>query len=910
MAGSRQHNNHSEIKPLKLALGLKGDGPDPVPFASTLGELVVGPKGFLSLLETQLGVAPNEVPFTRRLIQYLACIEEVNHAGAFYFDSYQADPFSVARKLLQWRDQWYEAGWRGSFTGAVPARLADMAAIETLAATQVASNIGQRMQCVLGLLEQHCTSIESITFLDALQHFPPFWQKLISAVDAQLLAPADLAPLAKPGSDLHALQHYLINNETGALDLRGDNSIVALQSGIAGDSAIPIAAHSNALLAQGKQVALLAEVRAELIDEANTTLYSPRIGLSARSSSRPLFQVLPLALELLWSPLDVRSLMQFLSHPYGPLPQRVRRVLAQSVATAPGIGGEPWNQAIAELLEHSEGNARDKLAASIKYWLQAGRFNPEQGAPCEVLVERGKRVLDWLLGRREAESDNDMRNYYAVAINQVQEFLLAIERLAESGRTLLSRDNVMRLVDDVRGSGAAVSDRNAQLLPGQAPLLVAKHSGAFHCPLQEIIWWDCQASDRVARWPWPAPEQAALQNAGVMLQSEAAQLDWLAQAWLRPILFASERCTLVLHDDTDRHHPVWDRLTANIKGLALHNINSDAAQQFLQLPLQALPARDLPAMKRWWQMPASTPIEARKQESYSSLQNYIYSPYQWLLKYAARIRPGFIEPLNDGGRLRGNLAHHLVEQFFAGHSDIAVIDITSVAAWVDKHLPVLIEQEGATLLTAGRQAECAEFVAGMRRALPALVQHLHDAGVQRVETERLETADFFGGELQGYIDLLAHAASGQEIIVDLKWGGRNYQRKNLREGSYLQLAVYAQLRESQAVSKSGNAQLSYFILRDAQMLSLSHKLFPNAEIIDPDDGGDWQSLWRSFESSWRWRKLQIDKGLFEVTAKGTIDDQRFPLPADALDLQGYHDTFSDYGSLTGWYEQAAEPGDD
>ncbi|NNC55622.1 MAG: hypothetical protein HKO07_07870, partial [Pseudomonadales bacterium] len=456
--------------------------PVPARLASALGELEVGPNGFLSLLEMQLGIAANDVPFSRRLIQYLACIESAHHAGAFYYDSYQADPFSVARKLLQWRDQWYEAGWQGTFTQAVTPRLVDMAAIEKLAAVQVADNTGQRMQRVLGLLEQHSVAIESIALRDALHHFPPFWQTLINAVDAPLLAPDVISPQAAAGSDLHALQQYLLNNETGELKLRGDNSVLALQSGIASDSAISIAAHSNVLLARGQQLALLAEVRGELIDEARTALSLPRAGFQALSSARPLFQVLPLSLDLLWSPLDVHGLMQFLSHPYGPLPQRVRRKLAKCVADRPGMDGEHWQGALVQLLEEYTGAARDKLAEAIEYWLKPERFSPEQGAPGAVLIERGGRVLAWLLGKRESETNPDIRNYYAVAISQLQEFVQAVERLGDAGRERLSRDNIMRLVDEVRGSGAAVVDRNAQLLQGQAPLLMAQHSGAFHQP--------------------------------------------------------------------------------------------------------------------------------------------------------------------------------------------------------------------------------------------------------------------------------------------------------------------------------------------------------------------------------------------------------------------------------------------
>jgi hypothetical protein len=39
-------------------------------------------------------------------------------------------------------------------------------------------------------------------------------------------------------------------------------------------------------------------------------------------------------------------LLQFLIHPLGPVPGRVRRALAEAVADEPGIGGRAWRQAI------------------------------------------------------------------------------------------------------------------------------------------------------------------------------------------------------------------------------------------------------------------------------------------------------------------------------------------------------------------------------------------------------------------------------------------------------------------------------------------------------------------------------------------------------------------------------------
>ena len=156
-----------------------------------------------------------------------------------------------------------------------------------------------------------------------------------------------------------------------------------------------------------------------------------------------------------------------------------------------------------------------------------------------------------------------------------------------------------------------------------------------------MIWWDCQATDRVQRWPWSRTERAALAANGVHLQSEDEQLEWLGKAWLRPVLARAR--ALHLHPARRRRAPSPD-LGPDRQPHRGPAHAADRQQSILppqlgvaQGPLQA---RTLPPKVRWWQLPASVTLPQRESESFSSLDAYIHSPYQWLLRYAARIRPG------------------------------------------------------------------------------------------------------------------------------------------------------------------------------------------------------------------------------------------------------------------------------
>ena len=890
----------SDIDSITIELSLKGDAAVPEHISGALGAVRVGPGGFLRLLETQLGIPAHDVSFTTRLIQYLGCIDRVDHHDAFYARSYSEDPFSVARTLLQWRDAWYMAGWQGSFAANAPTRLAAMAAIETLAAEAVEPGIGQRIQRVLQLLQDNPVAVGAVHLHDALADFPHLWQQLLSRFDA-------IEPVSEPtdnsvaqDTDLQRLQHHLRSDSTATLTLQGDGTVMALHAESAQSSTLFTAMLAQRWLnaAPEQSTALLAESRGVWLDNALALSGTARVGFTALSSWRPVFQVLPLSCELLWAPLNPTALFQFLSHPVGPIPSRIREVLARTVADTPGIGSQAWQDALQACLANEDEPAREALAQSLRYWLECDRFHPHQGVDSAIISERAQRVAQWLQAARETHDDPARRTLYNIALNQAEEFVAAIQRLKQHGRERLTQDNVRRLIEDVRGSGAPVTDRQAEVIPHHPRLLRADHAGACMRPVDNMIWWDCQANDRVHRWPWSLSERAALAAAGVHLQTEDEQLNWLGKAWLRPVLSARERCVFILHDDAERHHPLWEQIANITQGLPVLSVADSATAAQLGIAQQPLATRQLPPKVRWWHLPANVTQLEREAESFSSLDTYIHSPYQWLLRYAARIRSGSLTSVSDGNQLKGNLAHRLYETFFNANASIASIDASSVNAWVDQHVEQLLQREGALLLEPGRQAEVERFITQLAVSLTTLVQHLQSAGAEHVQMELSQEGRFAGGKLLGSIDLLASRSDGSEAVIDIKWGGKKYRRDSLLANSYLQLATYAQLRRDSGASQA--PALSYFIVKDAHMLSLDHTFFPNAEIITPDSAESAIAYWQRVEESWRWRRAQIKQGRIEVTITDTEPSDDSEPPASGLDLPEASDGFNDYHVLTGW----------
>src|SRR5690606_19134630 len=146
-------------------------------------------------------------------------------------------------------------------------------------------------------------------------------------------------------------------------------------------------------------------------------------------------------------------------------------------------------------------------------------------------------------------------------------------------------------------------------------------------------------------------------------------------------------------------------------------------------------------------------------------------PHQWVLQYAARLRPGRAGDLARDALLNGNLAHRLFQSFFGEHPDWRRSTPESTAAWLRARLPALLEAEGAVLLEPGQGVTRDHVSRLLERALQRLLEHLREARIENVRAEHPVSAPFKEIEISGIIDLLLQDRQGREIVLDVKWGG-------------------------------------------------------------------------------------------------------------------------------------------
>ena len=180
---------------------------------------------------------------------------------------------------------------------------------------------------------------------------------------------------------------------------------------------------------------------------------------------------------------------------------------------------------------------------------------------------------------------------------------------------------------------------------------------------------------------------------------------------------------------------------------------------------------------------------------------------------------------------------------------------TRTLATLDDILP----KEGATLLLPGRRGELAQLRGQLATAVLRLADLLHRSKLEIVEVEKEERIDWQGRALEGYLDVLLSNRAKQDVVLDLKWGRTTYAEK-LKDGTAVQLAVYAYLRKKAAKAKTFPA-VAYFSLSRGISLATDDETFDGAQVFA---GADAETTWRRTEVTLKLIETHLDSGRVPV----------------------------------------------
>jgi PD-(D/E)XK nuclease superfamily len=867
----------------RITFAVHLDGQRATQPGNTLGESVLGPLGLLNFLETQLGLAALYPSQAERIVQYRNCLQNLDTDDRFYHRSLSVDPMGTTACLLDWRDQWALFGWDGMMPDHSPKRLQDLAEVESIASTAVSPNTGQRLKAVKAALQNRKLDIK-IRSMDSVASLPARWRAVLAEFPVTEIGEPKGAGIGFLGALQASLKAAAAGQSTTKRVWQDDGTVVVARA-----ETRALAAQWLATQLENKQSALLVcgEGGAGL-DAHLAAAGRPRQGLKEASAFRPALQVLPLAMELLWSPLNYYALVQFLTHPVCPIPGFARRRLAEKIADAPGVGGEYWQRALDDIDGHYEDERRLKVRDQITFWVEHDRFQPEDGAKLDSVIQRVDRLAEFFR-LRLGETDQTKRLAFHAGYAQCRACLDSLKGLLAQGVEQIRPRQLQKLVAQATANGS-----DNQLWPAEVGAQqIVLHPGAVVEAAARVIWWQLSMPILPGIGPWSSREVCALREAGVALPDVSDLLDRVAKEWLRPVMAAREQLLLILPPPTEEIHPLWQMIEAIIEQPKVTRI--EGVLQSGGDSMAAVTPVPLLAPKRWWTLPNGISVSLRKKESFSSLELLLFNPYQWLLRYPVGLRPSRLISVGGDFRILGNLAHGLVEQYFLREDSLSMSD-ADFNNWFTKSFAEIVDHEGAILRIPGRGADLEGFRFRLLRSMQTLREQIARAHAVKVVPEQSLSGRFEGGELAGSADLVLLNDHGESAIVDMKWAGVKKYPDKLKENRHLQLAIYAELLRQE---KRRWPSVAYHILDRARFFAPDDGFFPDAEVIQSQSGENTADLWDRFVNTWRWRIKQIQAGRFEVVLECTQPTEESEPPADALPIETLDESYNDYLALAG-----------
>ena len=861
-----------------------------------LQKIVVGPLGFLDLLEMRLGIAPHFPNQLARIAAYRDSLAAAsgNSTSRFYSRSFELDPFGSAKIILRWRDELKLAGWKSSIADQ-PNRLTDLADVDVIFQTtaegeiDTASRLGRISQA---LDAEELTGIEQLDLVDPLESFPATWRNVLERLPFSENAwPIPLEPLAKDGSLLREIQARLLGSAEEIST--ADDSIRIIQGNVISQSA---AAAAQALADfESSPSALLIGTRSDLlpVDEALRKLDSPSPGSRAGESAAPISQIVTALLRVHWGSFNPQAWLEFFLCPISPISRQLARKMARAIADTPSRENRKWQESIDQTLESIEDSgAKERLQKQVHEWLSPEEFS--ETASGSVLSYTCRKLAQWMNKRASGLDAKPEQGHYRSVARAAGDLADLFDRSPEWLNT----------------TTAAVNASTAQL---GAPACVSDPAHVLE-PVDHIFWW--QPDDpSVRRLPWNVEEKQWLDDNNVVFPEENAVRKTAQQHRLRPILLARKSISLYSCPSVGSENSALPAILIRLLA-ELGSGNSLAASDLIDTT--AVTRMPLPAKRQEWNISRADLITPRESESFSSLNKFIYSPWDWVLTYKARLKSGNVTDLRitDDAATRGGLLHSFVEnllspeidssaaapglletliqRIFSENSEVNWTSVSeeAVKKWVTDQWTEILGTQAAHYLTPGFEASRSELLYLAKNGIWKLIVQLRDAGIVRVTCEEhISEIPFKDSLLGGFIDLRVENEAGETGVIDLNLGGISGRREELEKGRFLQLAIYGKLVQA----KHGHApHCAYFIFSSGgSLIANSNAFFPGAEVIGSDPG--WETCWAEFESLWNQRRAELDQGKLDVTLSSFKPKMSLPHWTHKEP-----DKYSDFLNLGGW----------
>lgn len=833
---------------------------DRAPWAFTspgLNRVRVGRKGVTNLLLTRLGLTRPDTPHAHRVGQYMQRLLSIDTEDKWFHSSLAVDPWSTAAELLEARDDAVSNGWSGVLPDDATAAANVSPLLRTLAAVEstngdlspaLADDIRDLPTALLSPLP---LGINQLILQHAESSFPEIWQDIFSLLRGRGILVSEKA-VDGTQPQLHVL--------TAETEWEAAENVARWLAG--GNNANTAVVCSN---------------DTSVLDHYLADTGLPRLGVGANSSWRANDQIIPLFFEVVWGPINVRLLAEFLALPGTPVKRGAAGYLLQALKQAPGIGSEVWSEALTKIADHED---MGPLWASDLDQLFNSCLIDGDMAPGAVLVEKAA----WLLARLRRLSK--VKPELQATAEQLQQIIGLLSSVPG-----VSRRDVRRIVSSV------ITPKSSSIVAQEAsPWMRLAHLSELSDDVDDVLWWGFKnASVSSGRRRWEAHDVATLKKVGIRLP---APEDAAALAIQQTLASAAHCKNLVLIEVEQAHgarmegqgllealvsaqpttnpedaaKPLTERVS-ELRSTPDQLITADGLWHFARRSAQLVAAPQLsPTPPAAIYDVGANPSLRPDQLSFSQLTKLLGCSFAWVLEKKSNLRSTDAAAISGDNTMLGNFAHKVVEVL---HHQLRAEDrAIPEKEEIHRCITAVMPQYAAELLLPGQKRRCEAIVGILIESVHTFFRQLSKGGVTLQEVEQAFEKDLelvgsqgkYRVSVRGRADAVGIDGDGRHVVIDLKWSNNaKYRREEVADGTALQLALYQwALNEGADTMDDPSA---YYMLKQGSFVSAdSHFGSSLPRAVQPT------TLWDSAKKAIEFSIDEVVNG--RITATQVADDNR------------------------------------
>ncbi len=849
-----------------------------------LGEKVVGPQGLLDELELRAGLTGRYLDNFQRAILYARGMKKAieKNSSLFFAQSFEKDKLGTAVNVMAWRDALIKAGWNKTITGS--SRLDDLASVEAYFEEKGEAD---RWRIVLDYakstpLLKDTDCIEVTCGKDLLE---PLYKQLFDHMASQG-CDVKYIPSQINSNLIEKTSAYLFKNNLEMAEWLAQQSL--------GENDVVVCDDTSLL-------------HLDLAMENK-----PQVGAESQAVGA-IMQIFTLGLGLFNKPLDINNLLAYLQLPSTPLSAicvkrkhdekdnksdyyiSLRHALFEQLIDDNGIS-EDWDKLIDEAVYDHDGNDVKQSAERTTALLFINQWKRAQGTGDSCTVDKDEVVKFLKTMRKWAKShlyDESKAPQFNAVVDNCETMLMILEDEAATIKThdlMLWASQISRPIELT-----TLSARKGSINVTNAV------TDIYSTP--DSLYWACTTPEYRFHFDldFLTPKEISILEGNDIEVAERETLLKNKREIMLGILSNVQKHIYMLECNIiGGVLPVEDPVATELrhKGNLIMQSKSPDGKDLEQKDTETASTKQAeyqlkPSVFELLDTPKDDGGLKRDEESYSSLEELIQRPFDYVMDYILHLREYGKAAMDDIDTVKGNVAHAYVEKLTeAGQRNVTSMRQIHQDRYKDM-INHMAETNGSILLLEENDLEFKRFKSLLQKSVDVLLNIIEQNNLSIVGAEKeYKVVVPVIGKLTAKIDFVLKDSEDNIVIIDFKWNESTTYKKKLEQNDALQLAIYRAVVEQHLCDSGDNHKVSfmgYFVLPRHTLYTTYDTLkhLDEIEVVVPENTNDLMQL---AANSYTYRMSQLKKGLIEEGeslaladlqyVKDTIDKKLYPLKSD------------------------------